>query len=228
MRIVSGSTDMKVGFVASTGGARVTGLSSFTVYRSRNGGTATAMTTPTIAELDATNMPGEYVLTLDEDTTIDAGHDTEQMLLSISEAGMDRVTIAVELYRPETTAGQTLTVTSGVATANTTQIEGSDATDQINAACDTAISDAALATAASIAALNNLAASDIFTAQMTESYAANGVEPTLAQALYAIHQFLMSFSISSTSYTVNRLDNVGTAFVGTLTDDTNPVGNKRL
>lgn len=99
MRVPSGSTDIKIPFVASLDGARVTGLSSFTVYRSRNGGTATIMTTPTITELDATNMPGEYVLLLDEDTTIGAGSDTEIMLLSISAAGMDRVSIAVELYK---------------------------------------------------------------------------------------------------------------------------------
>ena len=40
--------------------------------------------------------------------------------------------------------------------ANATQIEGSDATDQINAACDTAISDAALATAANLATVDTV------------------------------------------------------------------------
>lgn len=96
MDIISGSTTNKIGFVAfaTADGSRMTGLSSFTVYRSRNGGTATAYTTPTVAELDATNMPGEYVLTLDEDTTVTAGT-TEEYHVSISATGMERVTRTV-------------------------------------------------------------------------------------------------------------------------------------
>jgi len=39
---------------------------------------------------------------------------------------------------------------------DTVQVEGSDATDQINAACDTAISDAALATAAALATVDGI------------------------------------------------------------------------
>jgi hypothetical protein len=113
MRIPSGTTDQVVYFVAVDGTdlhTRETGLSSFTVYRSRNGAAAAAMTTPTINETDATNMQGVYQLLLDEDTTIDAGNDTEQMVLHITHAGMDPVTTIVELYRPKITLGNTLTV----------------------------------------------------------------------------------------------------------------------
>lgn len=60
------------------------------------------------------------------------------------------------------------------------------------------------------------------TVAMTESYAANGVAPTPIQATYAIHQLLMDFSIASTSYTVKKLDNSTTAFVGTLDSATAP------
>ena len=116
MRIPSGSTDRYVYFVAVDSTdftTRETGLSSFTVYRSRNGAAAAAMTTPTINETDATNMPGVYELLLDEDTTLTAGNDTEEICFHITQASMAPVTRVVEIYRPETTEGNTLDVTSG-------------------------------------------------------------------------------------------------------------------
>ena len=112
MRIVSGSTDIKVPFVALDPAslAEAAGLSSFTVWLSRNGGTYTVMPTPTVSEMDSTNGKGDYWLLLDESTTIDAGHDSEILYIRIKEAGMKDVRLAVELYRPETTKGSTLTV----------------------------------------------------------------------------------------------------------------------
>lgn len=70
-------------------------------------------------------------------------------------------------------------------------------------------------------------ASEIFTTQMTEAYAANGVAPTLAEAMFAIHQMLMEFSIGGTAYTVKKLDSSTTAFVVTLDSATNPTGATR-
>jgi len=115
MRIPSGVVDQYVYFVGvdeTDLNARETGLSSFTVYRSRNGGAAAAMTTPTVNETDSSNMPGVYELLLDEDTTIAAGNDSEEMALHISHAGMAPVTRVIELYRPKITAGYTLGVES--------------------------------------------------------------------------------------------------------------------
>lgn len=115
MRIPSGVTDQYVYFIAVDAtdyATRETGLSSFTVYRSRNGGAAAAMTTPTINETDATNMPGVYELLLDEDMTIDAGDDSQEMAFHITHAGMAPVTRTIELYRPKITAGNTLGVAS--------------------------------------------------------------------------------------------------------------------
>lgn len=115
MRIPSGSTDRYIYFVAVDSTdlkTRETGLSSFTVYRSRNGGAATVMTTPTVNETDSTNMPGVYELLLDEDTTLDAGDDAQAMVFHITQASMAPVTIAIEIYRPETTEGNTLGVES--------------------------------------------------------------------------------------------------------------------
>jgi hypothetical protein len=115
MRIESGVTTRYIYFVAvdSTDYAsRETGLSSFTVYRSRDGAAAAAMTTPTINETDATNMPGVYELLLDEDMTIGSGNDSEEMVFHITATGMAPVTRTIELYRPKITAGNTLDVTT--------------------------------------------------------------------------------------------------------------------
>ena len=72
------------------------------------------------------------------------------------------------------------------------------------------------------------AVDNILTRQMTESYAANGVAPTLAQVLFAIHQHRMQFGIAGTSLTVRKLDNSTTAFVVTLDDATSPTDAKRV
>jgi len=116
VRIPSGVTDQVIYFVAVDATdlkTRETGLTSFTVYRARNGGAAVAYTTPTITEVDATNMPGVYSLLLDEDMTIGAGNDSEEVVLHITEAAMAPVTRTFELYRPKITMGNTLDVTAG-------------------------------------------------------------------------------------------------------------------
>jgi hypothetical protein len=96
-----------------------------------------------------------------------------------------------------------------------------------NAELATALGTADDAVLTAIAALNNVSVSGILTTQMTEAYAANGVAPTLAQALFAIHQHLMQFSIASTNYTVKKLDNSTTAFTVTLDSDTSPTSAAR-
>lgn len=116
MRMPSGVVDQYIYFVAVDSTdlkTRETGLSSFTVYRSRNGGSATAYTTPTIAELSSSNMPGVYSLLLDEDMTIDSGDQSQEICLHITQASMAPVTRVIELYRPDVTAGTTLGVSSG-------------------------------------------------------------------------------------------------------------------
>lgn len=107
MRMLSGVVDQYIYFVAidSTDHlSRKTGLSSFTVYRSRDGGTATAYTTPTIAELSSANMPGVYSLLLDEDMAVAAGNSSEELALHITKTGMDPVTRVIELYRKDVDA----------------------------------------------------------------------------------------------------------------------------
>jgi hypothetical protein len=98
---------------------REAGLSGFAVYRSRNGAAEVAYTTPTITEIDATNMPGVYALLLDEDTTLDSTDAKQDMALHITVAGMAPVTkeICIErlndgvFLRGTAQAGATATIT---------------------------------------------------------------------------------------------------------------------
>lgn len=106
-RMLSGTTDQYIYFTARSAtdhSTRLTGLSAFTVYRSRNGGTATVYTTPTISEISAANMPGIYRLLLDEDMTIDAGDYSQEIALYITCATMDPVERRIELYRRDVDA----------------------------------------------------------------------------------------------------------------------------
>lgn len=124
MRIPSGVTDQYASFTAFDVDdyiSRQTGLSGFTVKRCRNGGTLTTFTTPTVVEIG----DGEYALLLDEDMTIDAGDDSQEMFFLVSLAGMVTAKITIELYRPKITAGLALTVESdGMAHADLKEILG--------------------------------------------------------------------------------------------------------
>lgn len=121
MRLASGVSDQYIYFEAQDpySGVLLTGLSGFTVHRSRNGNAAAAFTTPTINETDSSNMPGVYELLMDEDMTIDSGDETQEMIISIAQASMKPVRRVIELYRPKITVGETLTVASGALGANT-------------------------------------------------------------------------------------------------------------
>ena len=68
----------------------------------------------------------------------------------------------------------------------------------------------------SAALFNNL-----LTTQMTESYAADGVAPTLAQSLFMIQQMLGEFVWAGTALTVKKLDGSTTAAGFTANDATN-------
>lgn len=123
MRVPSGSTDRKMSFIAVDATDRVTRetgkvAGDFTVYRSRDGGTPTAYTTPTIAEASSTNMPGLYWLTIDEDTTLSAGHDEEEYVVRITATGVAPIERTLTIFRPKLTEGQTVTAANGAANAN--------------------------------------------------------------------------------------------------------------
>ncbi len=76
-------------------------------------------------------------------------------------------------------------------------------------------------------ALNDIAATDIFTAQMTEAYAADGTAPTLAEMQFMLWSALSDFSVSGTSIATRKLDGATTAMTFTLDDNTNPTSRTR-
>lgn len=67
----------------------------------------------------------------------------------------------------------------------------------------------------------------LLTTQLTESYNADGVAPTVAQALTVIMQRLTEFSISGTTITVKKLDGATTAFTLTMDSATTPTSSTR-
>jgi hypothetical protein len=78
-----------------------------------------------------------------------------------------------------------------------------------------------------ISALNNITVSDVLTTQMTESYAADGTAPTLAQAIFLSMQNLQDFSFAGTTQTVRRIDGATTAATYTLDDAVAPTSKTR-
>lgn len=77
------------------------------------------------------------------------------------------------------------------------------------------------------AGLTALAPAAILTTALTESYAADGAAPTLAQAIFLIQQSIGDFSISGTTLTVKKLDGTTAAATYTLDDATNPTSRTR-
>lgn len=176
MRIPSGVTDQYLYFVAVDSSdliTRETGLSSFTVYRSRNGAAAAAYTTPTVNETDATNMPGVYELLLDEDMTLDAGDQSQEVCLHITKTGMAPVTRVFELYRPSVTAGETIGVSSG-AVSNVTTAATATAVTTVNGLAANVI------TAAS---MNADASAEIADAVWDEDATGHQTQGTFGQAI---------------------------------------------
>lgn len=76
-------------------------------------------------------------------------------------------------------------------------------------------------------ALSNAGVDALYTRQLTESYAADGAAPTVAQALMQIQQMLTEFGISATTMTVKKLDGTTTAFTLTLNNGSAPTAITR-
>lgn len=117
MRIVSGSTNEYLHFVAfSTADhiTRVTGLTGFNVYATAtSASTGVVYNNLSVNEVNSTQMPGIYRVMLGDSTllTIPSGVDSREICLHIT-SSMDPVTRTFELYRRTATTGQTLTVNS--------------------------------------------------------------------------------------------------------------------
>jgi hypothetical protein len=74
---------------------------------------------------------------------------------------------------------------------------------------------------------NDVSVADILTTQMTESYSADGVAPTLAQSLFLTMQNLQDFSFAGTTQTVKKIDGSTTAATYTLDDAVTPTSKTR-
>lgn len=133
----------------------------------------------------------------------------------------------------DTTAGAIDNVTLVATTTTNTDMRGTDsaataaALATVDANVDAILVDTGTTIPAQISALNNISVSDILTTQMTQSYAADGTAPTLAQALFLIQQSIGDFAISGTTITVRQLDGSTTAATYTLDDGTSPTARTR-
>jgi hypothetical protein len=129
MRIPSGTTDQYIYIIAvSTTDyvTRVTDLTSFIAYASRNGSTGTLLSTAAITVVNSTQMPGVYKVLLNDSTVMDiaAGNDSEEVAIHIT-SSMAPVTRTFELYRRTVTTGATLAVdSSGAGNANLVEVAG--------------------------------------------------------------------------------------------------------
>lgn len=75
--------------------------------------------------------------------------------------------------------------------------------------------------------LSNAGIDALFTRQLTESYAADGSAPTVAQALMLIQQRMTEFGVASTTLTIKKLDGSTTAATLTLNDASAPTAVTR-
>ena len=73
-------------------------------------------------------------------------------------------------------------------------------------------------------ALSNAGVDALFVRALTEAYAADGAAPTVAQALFAIQQFLQERAVSGTTVTVKKLDGSTTAMTFTMDSATDQIG----
>jgi hypothetical protein len=97
----------------------------------------------------------------------------------------------------------------------------------VDANIDSILLDTGTTIPAQISALQNVSVNDLLYTQLTESYAAAGAAPTVAQALLMIQQMLGDFNITGTTLQVNKLNGSTVAANYTLNDPVNPTGNSR-
>lgn len=203
----SATTDYYKGaLIVTTGG---TGAGQARLCTAYNGTTKVASiepnwaTNPDVTTTFAVVPMGTVNLLAATQTSIDnIEADTNEVQTDLADGG--RLDLLVDAILDDTGTSGVKVATGGIAST-------AFATDAIDAA-----------------AINTDVITEILTTQMTEAYAANGVAPTLAQAIFAIHQMLMQFGIAGTAYTVRKLDDVTTAFTVTLDSASAPTDAKRV
>ena len=138
-------------------------------------------------------------------------------------AAQVRTELATELGRIDASISSRSTYAGGAVASVTAAVE-------LDSASVTAVQ-SGLATASAVTALNNLSSAQVTTAvlvsQLAEAYAADGVPPTLTQAVMLILQHLSESSIVSTTKTVKKLDGTTSAATFTLDSATDPTSITR-
>jgi hypothetical protein len=198
-----------------------------------NGGTITFPTTATLAS--TTNITAGTVTTATNVTTVNG---LAANVITAASTAADYVT---EVQNGLATASA-LTSLSGKFTGITSVTEWLGAMAGKQAANSTALTEIRAtgagsgtyaATTDSLEALKDDQMTEgelqtaILTSALTESYAADGAAPTLAQICFQIWSFLSEKSVSSTTLTAKKLDGSTTSMTFTLSDATNPVSITR-
>ena len=206
---LAGSTDQSVSFAAWTTatGAAVTvtsataGLSLW--YRRGSTGAKTAISPSDLATLETAHADGGILVVQDQEHRLDLPD-------AAFAAGVD--------YLEWGGSATGITIDGG-----SCNLIGQATTGSVGAPLTSVQTQAAAAAA--------IAAADLFAAivqnQLTESYASDGVAPTLEQAIFLIQQSLHEFSISGTTRTVKKLDGSTTAATFTLDSETAPTSTTR-
>lgn len=168
----------------------------------------TAAATPTVAgvpEVDLTHVAG---------ATTNVSALATNVAAILADTGTDGVVVAAA-----SKTGYSLTATTGLGN-QTADITGNLSGSVGSVTGLTAANlDVAVSTRATPA--------QILTTALTESYAADGVAPTLSQLLFLIQQSIGDFSISGTTLTVKKLDGTTTAATYTLDSATDPTSRTR-
>lgn len=237
---------------ATSPGNPITGLayntSSLTgYYRKGATGTLTAITLATqtvggayssggFVEISSTNAPGAYRFDIPDTVIATAGEAniTFNGAANLATHMLKIIVTAVDFYdtvRMGLTAlpNAVAAGSGGLLTSGTGSNQLTTASGQVTVATN---NDKTGYTASTVSdktgyTLSNTGIDALYTRQLTESYNADNVAPTLAQAIFGIQQMIAEVSVSGTTLTVKKLDGATTAMTFTLNDGTSPTSRTR-
>lgn len=197
------------------------------VWAATRAGNATAGSFGEYVLADATRLSGDATAADNAEAFFDgtgyAG--TNNVIPTVSAVTLVNGLAANTVTASALAADAVAEIQSGLATESTLTTVGGIVTDIL---ADTGTDGVVVAAASKTGyTLSNTGIDALFTRQLTESYAADGAAPTVAQALLLIQQRMTEFGISSTTLTVKKLDGSTTAATLTLNDASAPTAVTR-
>ena len=190
----STSTTLMLGpFLDATDGVTPETGVTVTARLSKNGGAFVARNDGTAPSHDEN---GDYTVVLDATDTNTLG----RLRIAVSDSTV-HVPVWRDLLVLPANIFDSLVSGSDYIQTDTTQIEGTDASDQLR--------------------------DKVWTQALTESYASDGTAITAAQAMYMIWSALSEFAISGTTITAKKLDGSTSAMTFTLDSATAPTSRTR-